>query len=80
MQANDVSGFVLKIGIVAGHVPLQTMRLQVNFFPDPMRSVLADTQFAGQFAATPVRGTVLRFSARGLENLCPQLRSDHRSQ
>ena len=79
IQADDVGGLVFEIGIIAGHVPLQPMRLQAGFFPDPMHSVLADIQLRGQLAAAPVRGTVLRLPAGSRENPRPQLRSEHRS-
>ena len=40
--------------IVAGQVTLQAMGFQARFFPDPMHRVLADSQCARQFAATPM--------------------------
>ncbi len=56
------------------------MRLQTSLFPDAMHTILADTQFGSQFAATPVRGTALRTSASGRENPRPQLRNEYRSR
>jgi len=80
VQPDDVSRFGFEIRIVAGHIPLQTMRLQTGFFPDAVHSILADTQFSSQFAAAPVCGTVLRPPAGGRENPRPQLRGEHRSR
>jgi hypothetical protein len=79
-QADNVGRLALKIGIITGHVPLQPMRLQAGFFPDPMHSVLADTQFGSELAAAPMRGTILRRSAGSRENPRPQFWSDHESR
>lgn len=54
VQPDDVSRFGFEIRIVAGHVPLQTMRLQARFFPDPMHSILADAQFSSQFVSQSI--------------------------
>lgn len=78
IQADDVGRFALEVGIVAGHVTLQPMRLQARLLPDAVHGILADTQLSRQFAATPVRGTVLRFSASGRKDPGPQLRREHR--
>src|ERR1700743_2614904 len=58
IQADDVSRLALEIRIVAGHVPLQTMRFHAGLFPDTMDSILADTQLYRQLAAAPVGGTL----------------------
>ena len=78
VQPDDVSRFGFEVRIVAGHVPLQAMRLQTSFFPDTVYCILTDAQFSSQFAPAPVRGTVLRLSAGGRENPRPQLRGKHR--
>src|SRR6202007_2271785 len=80
IQADDVSRLALEIRIVAGHVPLQTMRFHAGLFPDTMDSILADTQLYSQLAAAPVGGTVLRLSASGRKYPCPQLRSEDRGR
>jgi hypothetical protein len=54
IQADDVSGFGFEIGIGAGHVSLQAMRLQAGLLPDAVHCVLADTQLSSEFAAAPV--------------------------
>jgi hypothetical protein len=80
VQPDDIRRFGFEIRIVAGHIPLQTMRLQTGFFPNAMHSILADAQFGSQFAAAPVCSTVLRLPAGGRENPRPQLRGKHRSR
>ncbi len=74
IQSDNVGGFGLEVRIVAGHIPLQPMRLQPRFFPDAMHGILADAQLRGEFAATPVSGTILRLSAGGRQNPGSQLR------
>ena len=62
VEAEDVGRLTFELGIVAGHVTFETVRLQASFLPDAMHGVFADTQHGGQFAATPVCGPVTRFS------------------
>ena len=79
IQAENVGRFAFELRIVAGPVTLQAMGFQASFFPDPMHSVLADSQRCCQFAATPMRGTVAGFLAGGRQNPGSQTRSQHRS-
>ena len=78
VEAENVGGFRFEVGIVAGHVTLQTMGFQASFFPDSMHSVLADSQRGRQFRATPMGGTVARFLASGGQNPGAQSRSQQR--
>ena len=78
IQADNVGRFAFELRIVAGQVTLQAMGFQASFFPDPMHSVLADSQRCRQFAATPMRGTVAGFLAGGRQNPGPQSRSQNR--
>jgi hypothetical protein len=78
IRADDTGGFAFELGIVAGQVMLQAMGFQASFFPDPMHSVLADSQRCRQFAATPLRGTVAGFLASGRQNPGAQSRSQYR--
>src|SRR6266849_851206 len=77
IEAEDVGGFGFELGIVAGHVALETVRFQAGFLPNAMHSVFADAQRGGQFAATPVRRPVAGFSARGGQDTGAQSRSQH---
>ena len=77
IEAEDVGRFGFELGIVAGHVTFETVRLQARFSPNPMHGVFADTQGGGQFAATPVRGPVAGFFPRGGQDAGAQSRSQH---
>ncbi len=72
IEPDDIGGFAFEVRIVAGHVAFQAVRLQSRFPPYPMHHVLAHVDRSGQLAATPVRGTVFRFSACHRQNLGPQ--------
>jgi hypothetical protein len=65
VEAEDVGGFALELGIVAGHIAFEAVGLQAGFLPNSMHGVFADAQRGGQFAATPVGGPVAGFSPRG---------------
>ena len=78
IQADNVGRFTFELRIVTGQVTLQAMGFQASFFPDSMHRVLADAQCCGQFAATPMRGTVAGFLAGGRQNPCPQRRGQNR--
>ena len=65
VQTDDVGGFRFELGIVAGHVSFQAMRLEAGFLPNAMHGIFADAQCRGQLAATPVRGAVTGLSPRG---------------
>jgi hypothetical protein len=77
IEAEDVGGFAFELGIVAGHVAFQAVRLQARFLPNPMHGVFADAQRGGQFAATPVRGPVAGLSPGGGQDAGAQSRSQH---
>ena len=77
-QADNVGRFAFELRLVAGRVTLQAVGFQASFFPDPMHSVLADSQRCRQFAATPMRGSVAGLLAGGGQNPSPQSRSQNR--
>ena len=54
IQAENFGRFTFELGIAAGQVTLQAMRFQARFFPDPMHSVLADSERGRQLTATPI--------------------------
>ena len=78
LQADSVRYFAFELRIIAGQVTVQAMGFQASFFPDPMHSILADSQRCRQFAATPMRGTVAGFLAGDRQNPSPQSRSENR--
>lgn len=78
IQADNVGRFAFELRIVAGQVTLQAMGFEASFFPEPMHSVLADSQRGRQFAATPMRGTVAGLLAGGRQNPSPQSRRQNR--
>ena len=78
IQSDNVGGLRLEVRIIACHIPIQPMRLQPSFFPDAMDGILAEAQLRGELAATPLRGTIPRLSARSGQNPGSQLRSQHR--
>ena len=80
IQPDDVCGFRLELRIIADHITLQPMRLQTCLYPDAMHSIFTDAQLRGEFAATPVSGTILRLSAGGRQNPGSQLRGQHRGR
>lgn len=77
IEAEDVGGFGFELGIVAGHVAFEAVRLQARFLPNPMHSVFTDAQRGGQFAATPVRRPVAGLSPRGGHNAGAQSGRQH---
>ena len=67
--ANNLGGLCFEIRMVAGHVPLQPVRLHSRLLPDAVRQVLADSKRLSQFAATPMgRSAGRRFACR-VQNL-----------
>jgi len=77
IEAEDVGRFGFELGIVAGHVAFEAVRLQARFLPNPMHGVFADAPHGGQFAATPVRGPVAGFFPRGGQDTGAQSGSQH---
>src|SRR5208337_4820153 len=47
IEAEDVGSIAFELGIVAGHVAFEAVRLQARFLPNSMHGVLADTQHGG---------------------------------
>ena len=44
------------------------MRFESGRPPDALHGILADVQFPSQFPYRPVRGSILRFTSRGIQN------------
>ncbi len=55
IQPDDISGLLLEVRIVRGHVALDPMGLQAVFAPHPHHHHVADTQLFSQLACRPVR-------------------------
>jgi len=77
IEAEDVGRFAFELGIVAGHVAFEAVRLEAGFLPNPMHGVFADAQYGGQFAATPVRRPVAGLSPRGGQDAGAQCGSQY---
>ena len=58
VEADDVCGLALEVGVVGGHVALEAMRLDVGLAPNAVHEILADAEMLGEFAAGPMGGTV----------------------
>src|ERR1700677_516732 len=78
IEANDVGRLALEIRIVARHVTLQSVRLQIRPLPDSLHAVFTDTQTLRQFAARPMGRSVLRLTSGRTYYLRRQCRSNHK--
>src|SRR6266550_8126816 len=67
VQANDVGRLLFKLGVIAGHVTTQPMRLNTEMAPDTAHARLAKAQLFGQPIATPVGRTVSGTLTCGLQ-------------
>lgn len=77
IKPEDISRFGFELRVVAGHVAFEAVRLQARFLPNAMHGVFANAQHGGQFAATPVGGSVTGFSSCGGQDAGPQSGSQH---
>ncbi len=68
VEAKDIGGLGLKVGIVGGHVALQAMRLEIGLAPDAVDQVFADAEMLSEFATRPVGGAVAGLAAGGVED------------
>jgi hypothetical protein len=68
IKADNVSGLLLEVGILAEHVTAQPVRLKAVPSPDPRDGHVIGAQRSGQPAAAPVGGSVLRATASPLQN------------
>jgi len=50
IEAENVGGFAFELGIVAGHVVFEAVRLEARLLPNPMHNVFTDAQPGRQFA------------------------------
>jgi hypothetical protein len=68
IKADNVSGLLLEVGILAQHVTAQPVRLKAVPSPNPRDGHVIGAQRSGQPAAAPVGGSVLRATASPLQN------------
>jgi hypothetical protein len=74
VETNDIGRLGLKIGIVAGQVPPETMGLKTSLAPDLRDVRLGRSQLSGQSAGTPVGGSSARFAVQSpVDNPCFEL-------
>src|SRR5690349_12661774 len=57
IQPNDVSRFGFKLRVIRGHVAFHSLRLEPMLGPYPSHCHVMRTQFLGQFACAPMRGS-----------------------
>jgi hypothetical protein len=74
IKADNVGRLLLEIGIIAPHVPAQSVRLQAMSGPNPGNGHVIGAQHRGQSAAAPVGGCVLRATTGPFQNARLQLR------
>jgi len=77
VQANDVRGLALEVGIVRRHVAFQPMRLESRPCPHTRDHHVADAEFGAELARAPVRRAVLRRRTGLLQDLGFQCRGPH---
>src|SRR3981081_2201385 len=68
VQANNTGALLFKLGVIAGHVPAQPMRLNTEMAPDTAHTGLAKAQLFGQPIAAPVGGCVGGTLTGGLQD------------
>jgi hypothetical protein len=73
IQADNVGRLLFEVGIIAQHVPAQSVRLEAVAGPHPRNGHVIGSQHRGQPAAAPVGGSVLRGTAGPFQNACLQL-------
>jgi hypothetical protein len=71
IKSDNVSRFAFKLRVITGHVALQLVRFQSRPMPDPLHGILADPQLCGEFAARPVRRSLLWFATYRIQDLGP---------
>ena len=74
VQTDDVSRLGLKIRIVAGHIPFQSVGFQLGLGQNSLHRGLAERQLLGQFPAGPVRAAVRRLLLRSPDHAGLHLR------
>ena len=68
IKADNVGGFLLKVGILAQHVTAQPVRLKAVASPNPRNGHVIGAELGGQPTAAPVSGSVLRATPGPLQN------------
>jgi hypothetical protein len=58
VQPDDLSGFLFELRVIAGHVTVQSMRLQVCFTPHVPDQVFAHAQDSRHLAQRPMPGII----------------------
>src|SRR5215475_14411762 len=75
IKTNDVGGLGFEIGIVGGHIALQTMRSQTRALPYPSHRHSWNAQMSGQLTHAPMSRPVWRLSTGPCQNASFQFRS-----
>ena len=74
IEADNVGGLLLEVGILAEHVTAQPVRLKAMPSPHPRNGHVIGAKHSGQPATAPVGGSVLRATTGPLQNACLKLR------
>ena len=61
IEPDDVGCFVLEVGIVTAHVPIEPVWLQSGLRQNPLHRGVAQAQIGGQLTAGPMRAAIRRF-------------------
>ena len=68
IEADNIGGLLLEVGILAQHVTAQAVRLKAVPSPNPRNRHVIGAKLDGQPAAAPVGGSVLRATTGPLQN------------
>ena len=69
IEADNVGGLLLKVGILAQHVTAQSVRLKAVASPNPRNGHVIGAELGGQPTAAPVGRSVLRTTTGRFQNL-----------
>ena len=58
VKTDYIGGFGLEVGVVAGHIAFQPMRLQSGLLPHAVHQAFADTKVRSQLATRPMGGSI----------------------
>ena len=68
IEADNVGGLLLKVGILAKHVTAQPVRLKAVASPNPRNRHVIGAKQGGQSTAAPLGGSILRATTSPLQN------------
>ena len=76
IETNDIGRLGLEVGIVAGHIPPEAMRLKTGLAPDLRDVRLGRSQLSGQTAGAPLGGSSAGFAVQSpVDDPCFELLS-----